>query len=261
MTRIGVLCLACCGVARSAAAQSAEPSESQPPAPPPYSAWQSDAPHAPPPPIVLGAPPAPELPAQEYARRPVELTPELLLGFASCSDGSTDDSRCSGLSAGVGAGGTLLWRVSPYFAFGGTVSDVSFGFHPAAATGLRQASASGLFYGLLGRVYFMDHGLVEPYLELGLGGGSIRTSAREADDVQYDEAATGGALRVGGALEFFLSRHLRLGPAFDWTTFDVGHLRRCDGSACTELDASSYGHGTGFSSVSLRLSVLLGEGL
>jgi len=261
MARIGALCLAWCCVVLRASAQSAEARESSPPAPPPYGAWQSDAPHAPPPPIVLGAAPAPELPAAEYARRPFELAPELILGFASCSDGSTDDSRCSGLSAGVGVGGTLLWRVSPYFAFGGTLSDVSFGFHPAAATGLQHTTASGQFYGLLARVYFMDHGLVEPYLELGLGGGSIRTSAREADDVQYDEAATGGALRVGGALEFFLSRHLRLGPAFDWTTFDVAHVRRCDGSACAELDAASYGHGTGFSSVSLRLSVLLGEGL
>ncbi|HEY1532954.1 MAG TPA: hypothetical protein VGF76_03020 [Polyangiaceae bacterium] len=261
MARIGALSLAWCWVARGASAQTAEPSESAAPAPPPYSAWQSEAPHAPPPAIVLDTPPAPELPIAEYSRRPFELTPELLLGFASCSDGSTDDSRCSGLSAGVGLGGTLLWRVSPYFAFGGTLSDVSFGFRPAPASGLQHTSASGLFYGLLGRVYFMDHGLVEPYLELGLGGGSMRTSAREADDVQYNEAATGGALRVGGALEFFLSRHLRLGPAFDWTTFNVARVRRCDGSACTELDAASYGHGTGFSSISLRLSVLLGEGL
>jgi hypothetical protein len=264
MARIRALCLAWGCVARAASAQTAEPSESAAPAspePPPYNAWQSDAPHALPPPIVLGAPPAPELPAPEYSRRPFELTPELLLGFANCSDGSADDSRCSGLSAGVGAGGTLLWRVSPYFAVGGTLSEVSFGFHPAAETGLQRASASGSFYGLLGRVYFMDHGVVEPYLELGLGGGSIRTRAREADAVQYDEAATGGALRVGGAVEFFLSRHLRLGPAFDWTTFNVGHVQRCSASACTELDAASYGHGTGFSSVSLRLSVLLGEGL
>jgi len=261
MARIAALCLAWCCVARTASAQSADPREPEPPEPPPYSAWQSDAPHAPPPPIALGAPPAPELPAAEYSRRPFELTPELLLGFANCSDGSADDTRCSGLSAGLGVGGTLLWRVSPYFAFGGTVSEASFGFHPAAQTGLQHTSASGSFYALLGRVYFMDHGLVEPYLELGLGGGSIRTSALEADAVQYDEAATGGALRIGGAVEFFLSRHLRLGPAFDWTTFNVGHVRRCDGSACTELDAASYGHGTGFSSVSLRLSVLLGEGL
>jgi opacity protein-like surface antigen len=184
-----------------------------------------------------------------------------LLGVASCADGSVDDARCSGLSAGLGVGATLLWRVSPYFAFGGAASDLSFGFHPAAATGLHRSGANGTFYGLLGRVYFMDHGLVEPYLELGLGGGSVQTSASEADAVQYDETATGSALRVGGAVEFFLGRHLRLGPALAWSRLDVAHVRRCSSSQCAELDGARYGHGTGFSSVSLRFSILLGEGL
>jgi hypothetical protein len=213
--------------------------------------------------IALGTPPPPELPAAEYARRPFELTTELLLGLPSCADGSMDDSRCSGLSTGLGFGATLLWRVSPYFAFGGTLSELGFGFRPAASTGLRSASASasGAFYGLLGRVYFMDHGIVEPYLELGLGGGSVRTHATEGDAVSYDETAAGSALRVGGAVELYLSRHVRLGPALDWSRLDVAHVRRCNGAQCAQLDTASYGHGTGFSSVSLRLSVLLGEGL
>jgi hypothetical protein len=256
MARITVLCLAWCALARTASAQSAEPSTA-----PPYEAWHSDAPHAPPPVIAQGAPPPPELPPAEYARRPFELTPELLLGLPSCADGSVDDSRCSGLSAGLGFGATLLWRVSPYFAFGGTLAELGFGFRPAASTGLRSASASGAFYGLLGRVYFMDHGLVEPYLELGLGGGSVRTHATEDDAVSYDETAIGSALRVGGAVELYLSRHVRLGPAFDWSRLDVAHVRRCNGDQCAALDTASYGHGNGFSSVSLRLSVLLGEGL
>jgi opacity protein-like surface antigen len=257
MARFGALCLAVVCMARAAVAEDAPP----PGEPAAYSAWQGQAPHAPPPPIMLGAAPAPELPAAEYARRPFELVPELLLGFASCADGSVSDARCSGLSAGLGLGGTLLWRVSPYFAFGGSVADVAFGFHPAAESGLQQARANGVFYGILGRVYVTDHGLVEPYLELGLGGGSVSTSAREADDERYDETTGGSALRVGGAVEFFVSRHLRLGPAFDWTRFDVGHVRRCAGSQCAELDEASYGHGVGFSSVSVRISLLLGPGL
>ena len=258
MARIRALCLALVmmGSARSALADDAEA-----PSAPPYSAWHSETAHAPPPPLALTAAPPPELPALELARRPFELSPELLLGLASCADGASDDTRCSGWSAGLGVGGSALWRVSPYFAFGATLSALSFGFHPSASSGLHHASAHGVFGGLLGRVYFLDHGPVEPYLELGLGGGSITTSAREADDVQYDETAVGSALRVGGAIEFYLSRHVRLGPAFDWTRFDVAHVHRCAGSDCVPLDEAGYAHGTGFSSLSARLTILLGPGL
>ncbi len=258
MARIRTLCLALVvsGFARSALAD-----ETEAPSVPPYSAWQSQTPHAPPPPLLLAPAPPPELPAPELARRPFELSPELLLGFASCADGTTDDTRCNGLSAGLGVGGTVLWRVSPFFAFGGTLSAVSFGFHPPASSGLHGASAHGLFFGLLGRVYFLEHGPVEPYLELGLGGGSATTRAQESNDVQYDETATGTALRVGGAIELYLSRHVRLGPAFDWTRFNVAHVQRCASSDCVPLDEAGYGHGTGFSSLSARLTILLGPGL
>jgi hypothetical protein len=127
---------------------------------------------------------------------------------------------------------------------------------------LKDSSASGLFYGLLGRVYFTDHGAVEPYLELGLGGGADRTRAREADDVAYSETAFGGAVRVGGAVEFYLGRHVRLGPALAWTRFRVQHVERCDPSeACVDLDQSEYGHGVGFTTLSARLTILLGPGL
>ena len=258
MTRITALCLA---LAVSCVARAALADDPEAPSEPPYSAWQGRTPHAPPAPLLLEPAPAPELPAPELARRPVELSPELLLGFASCADGNADDTRCDGLSAGLGGGGSVLWRVSPYFAVGGTLSVASFGFHPPLSSGLHHASAHGSFLGLLGRVYLLDHGPVEPYLELGLGGGSITTSARESDEVQYDETAAGGALRVGGAIEFYLSGHVRVGPGFDWTRFDVAHVNRCDGPSCIRLDEAGYGHGTGFSSLSARLTILLGPGL
>jgi hypothetical protein len=215
--------------------------------------------HAPPPPIVLGAPPAPELPPPEYARRPFELTAEVLLGLPSCVAGSSDNQRSDSIAAGPGFGATALWRPSPYFALGGTVSALSFGFRPTQTTTLTQGSADGYFWGLLGRVYFFDHGLVEPYLELGMGSGGVGTRAQESD-ARYQENSAGLAFRVGGALEFYLGRHLRLGPAFDWTRFDVKQLRRCGQARCVDLDQASYGHGIGFSSVSVRLSVLLGPG-
>ena len=215
--------------------------------------------HALPPPIVLEAPPAPELPPLEYARRPFELTAELLLGLPNCALGSSYNQRCDDIAAGPGFGGTALWRPSPYFALGGTVSALSFGFRPKQGSGLSQGSADGHFWGLLTRLYFLDHGLFEPYLELGMGSAGVATQAQEIAG-EYQETSAGLAFRVGGALEFYLGRHVRLGPAFDWTRFNVRQMRRCGPTGCVALDQASYGHGIGFSSVSLRLSVLLGPG-
>ena len=238
MARIVALCLACCAISASARAE-----------------------HAPPPPIVLEAAPAPQLPPPEYPRRPFELTAELLLGLPSCAIGSNYNQRCDGTSAGPGFGATALWRPSPYFALGGTISALSFGFRPAEGSGLSRGSADGYFWGLLSRVYFVDHGLLEPYLELGVGRGGVATSAFEAGtDAEYQENSGGLAFRVGGAIEFYLGRHVRLGPAYDWTHLYVQHLRRCGQARCIDLDDASYGHGSGFSTISLRLSVLIGPG-
>ena len=236
MARIATVCLACC-LPRIARAE-----------------------HAPPPRIVLRAAPAPELPAPEYARRPFEVAPELVLGFPSCADGSTYNQRCDGISAGPGLGLAALWRPSAYFAFGGAWAASGFTFHPATASGLNDATASGHFYGVLGRVYFFERGWLEPYLELGLGTGGLSTRASEAG-VRFEESSSGPAVRAGGAIELYLGRHVRVGPAFTFTRFNVTRVERCGGSRCVNLDESGYGHGTGFSSLSLRVSILLGPGL
>lgn len=209
---------------------------------------------------MLGPAPAPELPPLEYARRPFELTTELLLGLPSCAGGQPKTPPCDGISAGTGIGASALWRPSPYFAFGATFDTLGFAFHPAPASGLRETRANGRFFGLLGRVYFFDHGQIEPYLELGLGSGEVGTSAHQAD-TSYEDSASGVTLRTGGALEFYLGRQVRLGPAFDWTHLAGPRVRRCAGSSCIDLNETSDGHGTGFSNVSLRLSILLGPGL
>jgi hypothetical protein len=161
------------------------------------------------------------------------------------------------MAVGPGFGATALYRPSPFFAVGGTLSALSFGFRPMAGSGLSRGSADGHFWGLLTRLYFFDHGRVEPYLELGVGSAGVATRAEEVD-AEYDENSSGLAFRVGSAVEFYLSRHVRLGPAFDWTRFNVQQARRCGQTRCVDLDRATSGHGIGFSSVSLRLSVLLG---
>ena len=245
MARIVALCLACCGVSRSARAQSAQfPSVG----------------HAPPPRIVLEAPPAPELPPPEYPRRPFELTGELLIGLPNCALGSSYNERCESVTPGPGLGASALYRPSPYFAVGATISALHFGFRPTGSAGFSSGSADGHFWGLLTRLYFFDHGIFEPYLELGIGSAGLATNAQETA-AEYRESSAGLAFRMGGAFELYVSRHVRLGPAYDWTHFYTQHLRRCGQARCVDLDDAYYGHGTGFSSFSLRVSVLIGPGL
>jgi len=160
--------------------------------------------YAPPPPIPLDAAPPPELAPLEYPRRPFELTPEFTLALPSCGD------ACERIDAGLGL--AALWRPTPFIAVGGSMNRSSSAPRDRAA-----------FYGALGRVYFADRGSVEPYLELGLGAGA-----------SHSEAA-----RAGGGVEFFLGRHVRLGPAFDWTVARSSN---------------------GFAAFSLRLSLLFGPG-
>jgi opacity protein-like surface antigen len=182
-----------------------------------------------------------------------------LLGLPNCVMGSAYNQRCEGVAPGPGLGATALYRPSPYFGFGGTLSSLSFGFRPSAGSGLSAGSADGYFWGLLTRLYFFDHGLFEPYLELGVGRAGVATRAFEAD-AEYREDSAGLAFRVGGGVEFYAGRHLRLGAAYDWTRFNVRQVRRCGQARCVDLDDAYYGHGTGFSSVSLRVSVLIGPG-
>jgi hypothetical protein len=185
-----------------------------------------------------------------------------MLGFPHCHDGSLSNARCDGLRGGLGLGLGALWRVSPYFGLGGTLSALGFGYRPPAQAALSDTRATGLFGGILARVYFTDTGALEPYLELALGGGAFGTAAVEANGQRYQESAAGGALRVGGGLEFYVSRRLRLGPALDLTRFESKQVRRCDAqNRCVDLDPNGYGHGVGFLTLSCRLTILVGPTL
>jgi hypothetical protein len=237
------------------------PPPGQPP-PAPYGSWNSARPYPAPPTATPPPPPLPLVAPPEYARRSVELVPALILASPACTNGTLSNARCDGMGGGIGAGFAALWRVSPYFAFGGTLDIIAFNFDPPAQTGLTEPAALGAFVGLLGRVYFMDRGRVEPYLELGLGGGLVATSARERSGSTYGESAAGGAVRLGAGVEFFLNQRLKLGPAIDWTRFGTDTVRRCrPNSDCVDLPASDYAHGTGFLSISARLTILLGQAL
>jgi hypothetical protein len=178
-----------------------------------------------------------------------------------CSAGEQSSDRCEGVFFGIGLEFSALWRMSPHFAWGGALGLAGFGYTPPGRLELRDASAGGAFISLLARVYFVDEGAFDPYLEAGVGGGFMGTAGREVDDVSYENTGAGLALRVGGGLDFHLSRSLRLGPSLVWTRLFVDKIRRCEtgGGDCLDLPKEDHGHLAGHVALGAKLTIMIGD--
>jgi len=193
-------------------------------------------------------------------RRAVELVPELGLAWANCAAGDVSSDRCAGVEGGAEFSFWALWRVSPYFAWGGGFELAGFRYDPPQALGLRNASAAAVFLGFIGRAYFLDSGAFDPYVQLGLGGGALGTSSRASDGNIYGETGAGPAVQIGGGLDFFVSSRLRLGPSVAYTQVFVDKIRRCPSGGsedCVDI-AKDQGHLNAFVGLGVRLSLLLG---
>jgi hypothetical protein len=233
------------------------------PTPAPYRPWTGSQPYAPPPPgPALPPPPLPAPPPPEYARRPIELIPELGLSLPVCASGSVSDQNCDGVRTGGGVGIQVLWRFIPYFAWGGGFEIEGFRYQPPSSLGLSGTSSAAVFLGLLGRAYFLDEGALDPYLQMGLGGGALGTSFK-LDGASYQETGAGPAVQIGGGLDFFLSRRVKLGPSITWTRVFVDKLRRCgpNSSDCVDVQTDQQGELNSFVTLYARLTILLGDEL
>jgi hypothetical protein len=253
--------------AESAAPESPAPESSAAPAPAqsgalPYGAWQGKgyaAPGAPPP----AAPPPPPVGEPEYARRPVELIPRLGLAFPNCKAGTQSDDRCEGVGTGGFGGFSTFWRVTPHFALGGGFEVAGFRYKAPAQLNLRNTRAGAVWLGLAGRVYFNDEGALDPFVQLGIGVGALGTTFDVQNGDTYEETGAGPAVQVGGGLDFYLSRTLRLGPTLLYTRVFVDKIRRCPtGSGqCVDLSKDEAGHLNAYISIGASLTIMLGEEL
>jgi hypothetical protein len=140
------------------------------------------------PPLLRDAEPLPLPRAPELARRPVELSPALTASLALCRARDARDA-CRALGPAFGGELSALYRPSPYFAFGG-----SFGYARASATLRgRELTRETTSLALVGRVYLLEAGVVDPYLEGQVGWA----------------AAPFG--RAGGGVDCFVGRGAKIG--------------------------------------------------
>jgi hypothetical protein len=219
----------------------------------PYAPWRGTGPLPPTlqPPVDA---PAPLARPRQLPRRPLELSAALSTFLPSCGSGSIDDRGCLTVSAGSGLELALLYRIGPFFALGGEAALSGFGGRGHGL--LSRASGDARFFGVLGRVYFADDGVWDPYLALTLGAGSL--SLRGDPASVGGESTTGFGARVAGGLDYLLGSHVRLGPAASFAHWLVWSEARCAGEICRS-EPAAYGRLLGFATLGVRLTASFGD--
>ena len=212
--------------------------------------------HVPPPRPEVDDGPPPLARAPEHARRPIEVIPELSLSLPTCQSGAGAE-RCAALEPALGAGLAALYRPNPYFAFGG-----GFSYSESPSSAQAEGAVHGEMLGVAahGRVYLYEQGVFDPYLELELGYGSLRSTLVTVGGARYEDAAFGPLARVGGGLDFVVMPSLELGGAVGFTYVLLDRGERCSAGRCVRGSAPS-GAMLGALVFGLRATVLFGDRL
>lgn len=172
-----------------------------------------------PPPGPLGAPePPPSERPPEATRKPVELASEIGVSLPLCAESAAE--ACSALGAAFDAALVALYRPSPYFAAGGALS-----FWTASGRlGEKVMEERVVALGARIRVYLIEQGELDPYLELGFGFADVRGGVRRRAQTEL-----GSFAEVGGGADVLLGQSLRLGAGVsvsDVFSAGVGAERR-----------------------------------
>ena len=185
-------------------------------------------------------------------RRPFELALALAVFLPSCGSGSVDDRGCLTVKRGSGVDAALVYRVGPFFAVGAEAA--LSGFASRGEGPLSGAGGGARFFGVVGRVYFAEQGVWDPYLALTLGAGTLQL--KSADDTRV--STTGLGARVAGGVDFLLGSHLRLGPSASFAHWVTWSEERCSAAVCRDQQAA-YGRLLGFATLGVRLTASFGD--
>jgi len=193
---------------------------------------------------------------RELPRRPFELAVSFAVALPSCQPGSINDQRCASVDSGPGLDAAVLYRVNPFFGVGVEGAFVGFGRNGGGAF---SNAGNAKFFGALGRVYFADSGLWDPYLSLTLGVGTLGTQGLHGS-AQLSEGTTGFGGRIAGGVDVLLGTHLRVGPTASFAHWLAGSERRCVAGVC-QSGSLVHGRLVGFATLGLRVSASWGDGL
>jgi hypothetical protein len=119
---------------------------------------------------------------------------------------------------------------------------------------LSGAGGGARFFGVVGRVYFADEGVWDPYLALTLGAGTLQLEGGSDTRV----STTGFGARVAGGVDFALGSHLRLGPSASFAHWLAWSEERCSAGVCRDQPAV-YGRLLGFATLGFRVTGSFGD--
>jgi hypothetical protein len=172
-----------------------------------------------------------------------------------CGSGA-DADRCGALGPAFGPELAALYRPSPYFAFGAT-----FGYARGAGslTG-KSITASRLELSVAARVYLLEQGALDPYLESSVGWVSERATLAEPSGSADEDSAWGPTGRAGGGIDWFVAPYAKLGLFGGYSLPIFAHGERCRAGICAAGGAPAS-LPTATVTLGLGVSVLFGEAL
>ena len=163
----------------------------------PYEEWHGErvAPRG-----ALAAPePLPLSRPVELSRKPVELASEGGISLPLCAAGARVE--CAALGAAFGGALLASYRPSPYFAAGGALS-----FRTATGRERGTLEERVLALGARLRVYLVEQGELDPYLELGFGFAEVQSGRGSVV-----ESRLGPFAEVGGGTDVLMGQSWRIG--------------------------------------------------
>ncbi len=186
--------------------------DATPPPPPAQPGFHPSAPATAPPPLPPEAPP-PE--SSRATREPVEL--HLLLGFGSAvCDNKKPDSDCpvdGGAAFALGGG----WRFHDHWSVGLELAAWSFKVRDSWKGQLQDDATDvkfgSTYFAAFARWYWFDPGTINPYLQAGIGFGTVTAEASNKN-ATYTYSAPGIVYPLAIGAEFQVSKLFRIGPQF-----------------------------------------------
>jgi hypothetical protein len=206
----------------------------------------------PPLPPDLGPPPGRE--EDEHPRRAWEIAPRVGVALPLCHGNAAGQARCDSTGTGEGLGLHALWRVAPYVALGVEGNLLRFGIDADRAAG----SARSSWVGAVIRGYFLERGWLDPYAQTGFGRGAV-DSTYDGSGAMVRVGGSGPATMVGAGLDFWISSHVKAGPAIAYYWTFLGDMRACLGPVCSVTSVGAVGAVASSASISLTVAVTLGR--
>jgi len=172
-----------------------------------------------------------------------------------CRGDAVSGTHCGDTAPGAAGGGGALYRVSPHFALGAQLAWFQFRTNSENAP---AAYSHASWMGFIVRGYFFDRSALDPYVETGFGRGTARAAmGNDAASVRTETA--GPSVMAGAGIDFWISPHVRMGPAFSYRWTWLGDAQSCHGSTCATVGLAEQGAVGSSASLSLLVTVALGH--